>query len=152
MSVCLHRKSKTKPNGKKPPTEEKKPYLEPDCTKVRVVDFDLKELVVLPPEIDLNEWLASNSKCIKFPVLVLALEQILLVAFDRVEPVLTAHFGINAQRVKQWPVLNRKALKLTCLVMSSFRRYLKNKQKKKKHHSLGICPSQEKAAHYFRLV
>ncbi|KAK3548855.1 hypothetical protein QTP70_021030 [Hemibagrus guttatus] len=55
------RKSKTKPNGKKPPTEEKKPYLEPDYTKVRVVDFDLKELVVLPPEIDLNEWLASNT-------------------------------------------------------------------------------------------
>ncbi|MCJ8733571.1 hypothetical protein PDJAM_G00225090 [Pangasius djambal] len=55
------RKNKTKPNGKKPPIEEKKPYLEPECTKVRVVDFDLKELVVLPPEIDLNEWLASNT-------------------------------------------------------------------------------------------
>lgn len=67
---CLYRKSKTKPNGKKPPTEEKKPYLEPDCTKVRVVDFDLKELVVLPPEIDLNEWLASNSKRIKLPLLI----------------------------------------------------------------------------------
>lgn len=26
-----------------------------------MVDFDLKELVVLPREIDLNEWLASNS-------------------------------------------------------------------------------------------
>ncbi|KAG9272796.1 MOB kinase activator 2b isoform X1 [Astyanax mexicanus] len=58
------RKSKGKPNGKKPVAavvEEKKQYLEPDCTKVRVVDFDLKELVVLPPEIDLNEWLASNT-------------------------------------------------------------------------------------------
>ncbi|KAJ8249102.1 hypothetical protein GJAV_G00231190 [Gymnothorax javanicus] len=55
------RKSKTKPNGKKPPAEEKKHYLEPEYTKVRVVDFDLKELVVLPPEIDLNEWLASNT-------------------------------------------------------------------------------------------
>lgn len=66
------RKSKTKPNGKKPPAEEKKHYLEPEYTKVRVVDFDLKELVVLPPEIDLNEWLASNSKiniqCICFGV------------------------------------------------------------------------------------
>lgn len=56
------RKSKTKPNGKKPPAEEKKQYLEPEFTKIRVVDFDLKELVVLPREIDLNEWLASNSE------------------------------------------------------------------------------------------
>ncbi|KPP63529.1 MOB kinase activator 2-like [Scleropages formosus] len=55
------RKSKTKPNGKKAPAEEKKHYLEPEYTKVRVVDFDLKELVVLPREIDLNEWLASNT-------------------------------------------------------------------------------------------
>ncbi|KAL2093708.1 hypothetical protein ACEWY4_011020 [Coilia grayii] len=55
------RKSKTKPNGKKPVAEEKKHYLEPEYTKVRVVDFDLKELVVLPPEIDLHEWLASNT-------------------------------------------------------------------------------------------
>lgn len=70
LTACLYRKSKTKPNGKKPPTEEKKPYVEPDYTKVRVVDFDLKELVVLPPEIDLNEWLASNSKRIKFYFLV----------------------------------------------------------------------------------
>ena len=63
LSLCcsINRKSKTKPNGKKPPTEEKKQYLEAECTKVRVVDFDLKELVVLPREIDLNEWLASNS-------------------------------------------------------------------------------------------
>ncbi|CAB1323510.1 unnamed protein product [Coregonus sp. 'balchen'] len=56
-----YRKSKTKPNGKKPPAEEKKQYLEAEFTKVRVVDFDLKELVVLPREIDLNEWLASNT-------------------------------------------------------------------------------------------
>ncbi|XP_013980100.2 MOB kinase activator 2 isoform X1 [Salmo salar] len=57
----LTRKSKTKPNGKKPPAEEKKQYLEAEFTKVRVVDFDLKELVMLPREIDLNEWLASNT-------------------------------------------------------------------------------------------
>ncbi|XP_041917225.1 MOB kinase activator 2-like isoform X3 [Alosa sapidissima] len=57
----FYRKSKGKPNGKKPPTEEKKQYLEVEYTKVRVVDFDLKELVVLPREIDLNEWLASNT-------------------------------------------------------------------------------------------
>lgn len=75
LSACLCRKSKTKPNGKKPPIEEKKPYLEPDCTKVRVVDFDLKELVVLPPEIDLNEWLASNSKRVKLPLLVFVISQ-----------------------------------------------------------------------------
>uniref|UniRef100_A0A3Q4HBE0 MOB kinase activator 2a n=1 Tax=Neolamprologus brichardi TaxID=32507 RepID=A0A3Q4HBE0_NEOBR len=60
-------KSKTKPNGKKPPAEEKKQYLEPEFTKVRVVDFDLKELVVLPREIDLNEWLASN-RIVTFPL------------------------------------------------------------------------------------
>lgn len=64
LSSCLLccRKSKPKPNGKKPPAEEKKQYLELEYTKIRVVDFDLKELVVLPREIDLNEWLASNSK------------------------------------------------------------------------------------------
>ncbi|XP_062847060.1 MOB kinase activator 2a isoform X3 [Trichomycterus rosablanca] len=57
----FYRKSKTKPNGKKPTAEEKKHYLEPEYTKVRVVDFDLKDLVVLPREIDLNEWLSSNT-------------------------------------------------------------------------------------------
>ncbi|XP_061077615.1 MOB kinase activator 2-like isoform X2 [Conger conger] len=61
LLALFQRKSKTKPNGKKPPAEEKRHYLEPEFTKVRVVDFDLKELVVLPPEIDLNEWLASNT-------------------------------------------------------------------------------------------
>ncbi|XP_056622442.1 MOB kinase activator 2b isoform X1 [Triplophysa dalaica] len=55
------RKGKGKPNGKKPLTEEKKHYLDAEYTKVRVVDFDLKELVVLPREIDLNEWLACNT-------------------------------------------------------------------------------------------
>lgn len=62
LFLLLCRKSKTKPNGKKPPAEEKKQYLELEYTKIRVVDFDLKELVVLPREIDLNEWLASNSE------------------------------------------------------------------------------------------
>ncbi|XP_027028984.1 MOB kinase activator 2a isoform X3 [Tachysurus fulvidraco] len=57
----FYRKSKTKPNGKKPPAEEKKHYLDPEYTKARVVEFDLKDLVVLPREIDLNEWLASNA-------------------------------------------------------------------------------------------
>ncbi len=64
--TCLSfscRKSKTKPNGKKAPAEEKKHYMEPEYTKVRVVDFDLKDLVSLPTkEIDLNEWLANNSE------------------------------------------------------------------------------------------
>lgn len=55
------RKSKAKPNGKKPAAEEKKVYLEPEYTKSRITDFGFKELVVLPREIDLNEWLASNS-------------------------------------------------------------------------------------------
>lgn len=58
---CLCRKSKAKPNGKKPVAEEKKVYLEPEYTKSRITDFGFKELVVLPREIDLNEWLASNS-------------------------------------------------------------------------------------------
>uniref|UniRef100_A0A8D0UD45 MOB kinase activator 2 n=1 Tax=Sus scrofa TaxID=9823 RepID=A0A8D0UD45_PIG len=54
-------KSKAKPNGKKPAAEEKKVYLEPEYTKSRITDFGFKELVVLPREIDLNEWLASNT-------------------------------------------------------------------------------------------
>ncbi|XP_029063380.1 MOB kinase activator 2 isoform X3 [Monodon monoceros] len=54
-------KSKAKPNGKKPVAEEKKVYLEPEYTKSRITDFGFKELVVLPREIDLNEWLASNT-------------------------------------------------------------------------------------------
>lgn len=56
------RKSKGKPNGKKPAPEEKKLYLEPEYTKSRITDFEFKELVMLPREIDLNEWLASNSE------------------------------------------------------------------------------------------
>ncbi|XP_069755632.1 MOB kinase activator 2-like isoform X2 [Narcine bancroftii] len=56
-----NRKSKTKPNGKKTATEEKKLYLEPEYTKARITDFNFKELVTLPHEIDLNEWLASNT-------------------------------------------------------------------------------------------
>uniref|UniRef100_A0A0F7Z5J1 MOB kinase activator 2 n=1 Tax=Micrurus fulvius TaxID=8637 RepID=A0A0F7Z5J1_MICFL len=55
------RKSKGKPNGKKPAAEEKKLYLEPEYTKSRITDFEFKELVILPREIDLNEWLASNT-------------------------------------------------------------------------------------------
>lgn len=62
-SFFLGRKSKAKPNGKKPAAEEKKVYLEPEHTKSRITDFEFKELVVLPREIDLNEWLASNSAC-----------------------------------------------------------------------------------------
>ncbi|XP_073460828.1 MOB kinase activator 2 isoform X1 [Lithobates pipiens] len=54
------RKSKAKPNGKKPASEEKKLYLEPEYTRVRVTDFEFKQLVSLPQEIDLNEWMASN--------------------------------------------------------------------------------------------
>uniref|UniRef100_A0A452TI72 MOB kinase activator 2 n=1 Tax=Ursus maritimus TaxID=29073 RepID=A0A452TI72_URSMA len=54
-------KSKAKPNGKKPAAEEKKMYLEPEYTKSRITDVGFKELVVLPREIDLNEWLASNT-------------------------------------------------------------------------------------------
>ncbi|KAM3854956.1 MOB kinase activator 2 isoform 5-T5 [Vipera latastei] len=60
-SYTLNRKSKGKPNGKKPATEEKKLYLEPEYTKSRITDFEFKELVILPREIDLNEWLASNT-------------------------------------------------------------------------------------------
>ncbi|XP_040320208.1 MOB kinase activator 2, partial [Herpailurus yagouaroundi] len=55
------RKSKAKPNGKKPAAEEKKMYLEPEYAKSRITDVGFKELVVLPREIDLNEWLASNT-------------------------------------------------------------------------------------------
>ncbi|XP_049637252.1 MOB kinase activator 2-like [Suncus etruscus] len=55
-------KCKAKPNGRKSVAEEKKVYLEPEYTKARVTDFAFKELVVvLPREIDLNEWPASNT-------------------------------------------------------------------------------------------
>ncbi|XP_032214192.1 MOB kinase activator 2 isoform X2 [Mustela erminea] len=54
-------KSKAKPNGKKPAAEEKKMYLEPEYARSRITDVGFKELVVLPREIDLNEWLASNT-------------------------------------------------------------------------------------------
>lgn len=60
-SPLSNRKSKAKPNGKKPGAEEKKAYLEPEHAASRIVDLAFKELVVLPREIDLNEWLASNS-------------------------------------------------------------------------------------------
>nr|XP_032626713.1 MOB kinase activator 2 isoform X8 [Chelonoidis abingdonii] len=60
-SFCRGWKSKGKPNGKKPVPEEKKLYLEPEYTKLRITDFEFKELVMLPREIDLNEWLASNT-------------------------------------------------------------------------------------------
>uniref|UniRef100_A0A8B9BLE9 MOB kinase activator 2 n=1 Tax=Anser brachyrhynchus TaxID=132585 RepID=A0A8B9BLE9_9AVES len=60
-SYTLNGKSKGKPNGKKPAPEEKKLYLEPEYTKSRITDFEFKELVMLPREIDLNEWLASNT-------------------------------------------------------------------------------------------
>ncbi|KAI1238003.1 hypothetical protein IHE44_0014104 [Lamprotornis superbus] len=59
--TAAFRKSKGKPNGKKPAPEEKKLYLEPEYTKSRITDFEFKELVMLPREIDLNEWLASNT-------------------------------------------------------------------------------------------
>lgn len=36
-------------------------YLEPEYARSRITDVGFKELVVLPREIDLNEWLASNS-------------------------------------------------------------------------------------------
>ena len=62
-SLFSGRKSKAKPNGKKPAAEEKKMYLEPEYAKSRITDVGFKELVVLPREIDLNEWLASNSAC-----------------------------------------------------------------------------------------
>ncbi|XP_021563270.1 MOB kinase activator 2, partial [Carlito syrichta] len=55
------RKSKAKPNGKRPAVEEKKAYLEPEHARSRIADFAFKELVVLPREIDLHEWLASNT-------------------------------------------------------------------------------------------
>uniref|UniRef100_A0A8C2PD60 MOB kinase activator 2 n=1 Tax=Capra hircus TaxID=9925 RepID=A0A8C2PD60_CAPHI len=56
--LSWRRGSKAKPNGKKPAAaEEKKVYLEPEYAKSRITDFGFKELVVLPREIDLNEWL-----------------------------------------------------------------------------------------------
>nr|XP_036867511.1 MOB kinase activator 2 isoform X3 [Manis javanica] len=45
------RKSKAKPNGKKPAAEEKKMYLEPEYTKSRITDFEFKEL---PPHFSIT--------------------------------------------------------------------------------------------------
>lgn len=36
-------------------------YLEPEHAQSRIAECEFKELVALPREIDLNEWLASNS-------------------------------------------------------------------------------------------
>uniref|UniRef100_A0A8B9WXW0 Uncharacterized protein n=1 Tax=Bos mutus grunniens TaxID=30521 RepID=A0A8B9WXW0_BOSMU len=52
-------KSKAKPNGKKP-AEEKKVYLEPEYAKSRITDLGSRSWWCCP-EIDLNEWLASNT-------------------------------------------------------------------------------------------
>jgi len=47
------------------PTKEEyiKPYLDEDFVQERFLDVDCVELVVLPPGLDYNEWLATNSKC-----------------------------------------------------------------------------------------
>lgn len=41
--------------------DDQKPYLDDDFTQERILDIDLRPLVLLPPGVDLNEWLATHS-------------------------------------------------------------------------------------------
>ena len=59
--VSLKRKGKKKPA--EPEVKENKPYLEEQYVNCFIREIsEVKELVPLPPSIDLNEWLATNSK------------------------------------------------------------------------------------------
>ena len=55
----LDRKTKRKEarNG-----EEEKTYLLDDVVRQRITDVDFARVVQLPQDMDLNEWLATNSK------------------------------------------------------------------------------------------
>lgn len=54
------RKGKKKPA--EPEVKENKPYLEEQYVRSFIREIsEVRELVPLPPSIDLNEWLASNS-------------------------------------------------------------------------------------------
>lgn len=60
-----YRKGKKKPV--EPEIKENKPYLEEQHVNSFIREItEIKELVALPPSIDLNEWIASNSKCYTF--------------------------------------------------------------------------------------
>lgn len=60
LFCVFYRKTKRK---EKDGLEEGKQYLQDDLAKQRVIDVNLDSIVELPSGMDLQEWLATNSKC-----------------------------------------------------------------------------------------
>ena len=60
---CLNRKTKRKEARI---GEEEKPYLVDDVVRQRITDVDFSRVVQLPTDMDLNEWLATNSECCRY--------------------------------------------------------------------------------------
>lgn len=61
INFVINRKGKKKPV--EPEIKEDKPYLEEQYANSFIRETsELRELVPLPPSIDLNEWIATNSK------------------------------------------------------------------------------------------
>jgi len=62
LHFVIYRKGKKKPV--EPEIKENKPYLEEQYMNSFIREIsEIKELVPLPPSIDLNEWIATNSMC-----------------------------------------------------------------------------------------
>ena len=60
LDFVIYRKGKKKPV--EPEIKENKPYLEEQYINSFIREIsEIKELVPLPPSIDLNEWIATNS-------------------------------------------------------------------------------------------
>ncbi len=50
-------------NKQSPVTEEPKPYLEEKYTKAKsLIEYDVRDVVRLPAEMDPNEWFGTNCK------------------------------------------------------------------------------------------
>lgn len=63
LLFVIHTFSKGKKKPVEPEIKEDKPYLEERFVSSLIRETsELKELVPLPPSIDLNEWIATNSK------------------------------------------------------------------------------------------
>ena len=61
VPFAVYRKGKKKPV--EPEVKEDKPYLEERYVNSFIREMsEIRELVPLPPSIDLNEWIATNSK------------------------------------------------------------------------------------------
>ena len=62
LDFVIYRKGKKKPV--EPEIKENRPYLEEQYIHSFIREIsEIKELVPLPPSIDLNEWIATNSMC-----------------------------------------------------------------------------------------